>query len=129
LQHQDQACIDEDEDISYETAMTHFSTPQADASRQQQTQYQLDQLKRNLRQEKESLSSSSQRYVEMPPIVPTAQSTMDCYNTEDTVSAIRRNSQSFNGLMNPNKSINRIIFPDDDGSCSSITVSERDIAE
>jgi hypothetical protein len=132
LQHQDPAYIDEDEDISYEMAMTQLSIPRAGASREMQTLYQLHQLKRKLfKEEVESPSSSARQYVKMPPLgetspslATTQQSTIDGHNTEDIMSGFHRNSQSYDEVMNPNGSVNQSIFPEDDGSCSSFTGSD-----
>jgi hypothetical protein len=124
LQHQDPAYIDEDEDISYEMAMTQLSISRAGASREMQTLYQLHQLKRILfKEEEESPSSSARQYVKMPPLgetspilATTEQSTIDGHNTEDII--------SYDEVINPNGSVNLSIFPEDDGSCSSYTGSD-----
>jgi hypothetical protein len=110
--------------------MTQVSMRHADTSRQMQTLYQLQQLKRNLRQEEEESPSSwtSRLYAKMPPQAetftsraPTVPATMDGSNREDTMAVqLCRSSQQYDGLMNPSGSVNRSTFLAGDGdSCSS----------
>jgi hypothetical protein len=123
LQHQDQAYVDEDEDTSNKVAKTQFVwMRQADTSRQMQTLHKLHQLERNLGQEEEeeSPSPTSRPYAKMPPRVDTIASwttteqlKIDRDNTEETTAALRCKSNSYDGLVNPDRSVDRSIFPED----------------